>query len=140
MMRKEVVSKPDIIQRLGPEKLSIIKGEGDELISELPNICLDILKDDSYWMHKTRSREDFGTARAFGEESPLLTRLRNKLTSYLGELLNKHGLITTDRHSEWEIQNSGSVRARHKYDWNTKEEIAIKDFDKLYRTCLQLVY
>jgi hypothetical protein len=132
MMRKEVVSKPDIIQKLGREKLSIIKSESDELISELPSICLDTLKDASYWMHKTKTREDFGTLR-FGEESRLLTPLRNRLTSYLGELLNKHGLITTDRNSEWGIRNSGSVYAKHKYDWNSKEEIAIRDIDKLYR-------
>lgn len=112
-IRKEMEGRisryPDVVQKLGKEKLSVLKTKFNKLISELPAIAKNETKDKNDWPHY---RKPGTTGYGEGKNEPFFEKAFRNVVSYIGPLLQEHNLLNepSGYGQSWQHVGGGRVR------------------------------
>jgi hypothetical protein len=94
-MRREVERRiedhPDVLEKLGTDKLKALKDTVNDLIASLPEIVKKETSDESDWPHN-RAPESSGYERDKNE--PFFNESFRNVISYLGVVLDEFGLLS----------------------------------------------
>lgn len=140
-MRKEVQRRiedhPDVVEKLGVEKLKVLKSKLNDLINSLPKIVAQETSDKSDWPHN-RQLETSGYGQ--GKNEAFFNKSFRNVINHLGGLLNEFGLLTEPKGhvSSWESTGNGLFRyaINPRFDLKSIESIAI--FNKEYSQHVEL--
>jgi hypothetical protein len=96
------------VEKIGITGVKAMKEDFNNVINDLPSIAAQALADRAGWPHHQRHEPS-----RIGPREPFLDSIFRDLISTLGTVLERHGLMDTDRqYSSWEQLGGGKWRFR----------------------------
>ena len=142
-MERRIGEHPEVLEKLGAEKLKALKSKANDLIASLPEIVKKETSDERDWPHH---RETEFSGREFDKNEPFFNRAFRNVISYLGIVLDEFGLLSQLKICvpSWErVGNGGCIppwerlgngRFRYAIDpgFEAISPLSVKEFNELY--------
>jgi hypothetical protein len=135
-IERAVTSKPETTKSIGMERLKDLKSALKKLLSEIPSLVPQHIKQDSLWPHRTELPADiykkslpiFELKRKTSEE--LREGVRD-LLGYAGQLLVEYGYEESGKDGSWEERAGKPPRYKYGFSWSNEMSTNLKEYVEL---------
>jgi hypothetical protein len=129
-VERQIEDHPDVVEKLGVDKLKVLKGKVTNLIASIPEIVKDETSNESDWPH---NRAVGSTGYGAGRNEPFFDKSFRNVISYLGGLLEEFDLLSQPKGYITIWQRVGGGKFRFGANPGFEGTPSTKEFDEIYK-------